>query len=432
MCQPQSPVVRGPKLCYHRGMRPHDLALFLTQIAVMLAVAQLGGRLMRRLGQPAVLGELLGGILLGPTVFGSLFPGAYSWLFPPAGDVAHAREALITVGMLFFLFAAGLEVNLKIAGRLAWRIGWTSVLGVALPLGLGFALVLAWPGLWGTQAESNTTGFALFVGVALSLSALPVIARILMDIKLLERDLGAVVMSAATINDLIGWTLFAVVLSYFVPDGAYGRSVWITLALTAGLLILILVVGRRLIQYANAWMRDHPGHRGMVVEAALIPVLLASALAELIGIHAFLGAFLVGVAAAEDLPQRDSSYRAIHQFAVSFFAPIYFVSVGLQADFATEFDVVLASAVFVTATIGKVCGAGVGARIGGMPMRESLAVGFAMNARGAIEIILASVALEYRPIDQRVFVALVIMAIATSMLSGPVIQRLLPLEADTS
>jgi Kef-type K+ transport system membrane component KefB len=413
-------------------MSPYDLALLLTQIAVMLAVGQLCGRLMRKLGQPAVLGELVGGILLGPTVFGSLFPSVYSWLFPSTGIVALTREALITFGMLFFLFAAGLEVNLKIAGRLRWPIGWTSVLGIALPFALGFCLVIASPSLWGTQAETHVLAFALFVGAALSLSALPVIARILMDLNLLEQELGTVVMSAATINDLIGWTLFAVVLSYFVPDGVYSRGIWATLALTAGFFALILVLGRWTIQQVNGWMRNHPSQRGMVVEAALIPVLLAAAAAEAIGIHAFLGAFLVGIAAAEDLPQRDSSYRNIHQFAVSFFAPIYFVSVGLRADFVTQFDLLLVSAVFLTATVGKICGAGFGARIGGMPARESLAVGFAMNARGAIEIILASVALQHRLIDQRVFVALVIMAIATSMLSGPVIQRLLPAKVSGS
>jgi Kef-type K+ transport system membrane component KefB len=408
-----------------RPLSRPDLVLFLLQIAVMLAVARLGGWLMRRIRQPAVLGELLGGIVLGPTVFSRLVPGAYAWLFPNEGVVALARDTLITFGMLFFLFEAGLEVNLAMVRRLRWRIAWTSVAGIALPFALGCGLVLFWPGPWGPGAQSHASTFALFVGAALSISALPVIARILMDLDLLTKDLGVVVISAATVNDLIGWSLFAIVLSTFVPNGLHSRGMGATLALTVGFYVLVLGIGRWVVRRAASWVQDHPSQRGIVTETVLVPVLLASAAAEFIGVHAFLGAFLVGVAASENLPERDPAcVGGQSQFALRFFAPIYFVSVGLKADFAVHFDLLLVSIVFVVATVGKVCGGVIGARLGGMPLREAWATGFAMNARGAMEIILASVALQHGLIDQRVFVALFTMAVVTSMLSGPVIQRL--------
>jgi Kef-type K+ transport system membrane component KefB len=157
-----------------------------------------------------------------------------------------------------------------------------------------------------------------------------------------------------------------------------------------------------------------------------IIVLLAAALAEAIGIHAIFGAFFVGVALGRAFGEEDQHVREIiYQFAISFFAPLYFVSVGLRADFAAHFDLPLVLIVFAIACAGKIGGASLGAWLGGMPRREALAVGFGMNARGAMEMILASVALEYQVIDQRIFVALITMALTTSMLSGPVMQRLL-------
>jgi Kef-type K+ transport system membrane component KefB len=267
--------------------------------------------------------------------------------------------------------------------------------------------------------------FALFIGMALSISALPVIARILIDLDLIKRELGMVVMAAATIDDLVGWSLFAMILSNFMPNGLPGGSLWVTISLVLGLFALMLSVGRWAGQHALRWLQSHSTWPGGFIGVTAILVLAAAATAESIGIHGVFGAFLVGVALAQSSEKRNQAHEMIYQFVVSFFAPIYFVSIGLRANFVANFHLPLVLLILLVACVGKICGVSFGAWMGKMPPREALAVGFGMNARGAMEMILASIALEYKLIDQRVFVALIVMALVTSILSGPIMQRLL-------
>jgi Kef-type K+ transport system membrane component KefB len=238
-----------------------------------------------------------------------------------------------------------------------------------------------------------------------------------------------IVMAAATIDDIVGWALFAAILSSISPGDAHGRPLWLTLALVATLFASILTVGRLGAWRFAAWARVYLPWPSGLIAAISILVLLAAAAVEASGMHAVLGAFLVGVAfapsAARPDEAREQAHRVIAQFVFSFFAPLYFVSVGMKANFAEHFNLALIVVVLVVACLGKIAGASIGARLGGMPARQALAVGFGMNARGAIEIILAGIALEHGLIDQQLFVALVVMALVTSILSGPVMQRLL-------
>jgi Kef-type K+ transport system membrane component KefB len=406
-------------------MSHHDLILFFLQVCTMLGVALVCGQAMRKLHQPAVLGELIGGVLLGPTIFGAFAPKTYSGLFHASDVASTGREAVIRLGLLFFMFVAGLEVDMAHVRQRGLSVVLTSALGIVLPFGLGFGLVLTVPALFGSQAQGRTMLFALFMGMAMSISAIPVIARILMDLDLLKRELGTVVMAAATIDDLVGWSLFAVILSRFAPGGLHTGGPIVTLAVVVGLFAAILTVGRWAGPRALHWLQSHLAWPSGFIGVTTMLVLVAASLTEALGIHAVFGAFLVGVALAETSEAWTQAHDVVYQFAISLFAPLYFVSVGLKADFVANFDLPLVLTVLLIACLGKVVGAGLGARLGGLPTRHALAVGFGMNARGAMEMILASVALEYGLIDQRVFVALVVMALVTSMLSGPVMQRLL-------
>ncbi len=201
-------------------MNSHEFVLFALQITTMLATALILGQLMRRLRQPAVLGEMIGGILLGPTVFGLLAPGLYSWLFQSSVSVAVARDASIKLGMLFFLFIVGLETNLsdlKAVGRRAFLIGLVGTLG---PIAAGVGLVYLLPKeFWGEVVQEHFFSFALFIGMNLANSANPVIARILMDLGLLNDGIGTTIMTATIVDDLINWTLFAIILSDIAPSG---------------------------------------------------------------------------------------------------------------------------------------------------------------------------------------------------------------------
>jgi Kef-type K+ transport system membrane component KefB len=198
-------------------MQHHDVIVLALQVGAMLTAALVCGQIMRALSQPAVLGELLGGILLGPTVLGALAPHAYAWLFPATGAITVGRDAMLKIGMLFFMFVAGLEVNPAYLQKRSRSVIGTSLLGIVLPCGLGLGTVLLLPDVWGAPAQEHLLLFALFVGVALSISALPVIARILLDLALIRDEIGVTVLAAATVDDLIGWSLFAVLL------GAFGK-----------------------------------------------------------------------------------------------------------------------------------------------------------------------------------------------------------------
>jgi Kef-type K+ transport system membrane component KefB len=401
---------------------PQLQALFI-QIGLMLSFAWAMGYLARRLGQPAVLGELLGGILLGPTLLGAFAPQTHALLFPQGQIAAASLDALLKVGMLFFMFAAGLEINLVHVRSHPRAIAFTSLGGGAIPFALGFALVAVFPGLWGAQDRPQL--LALFMGTALSISALPVIARILLETNLIDTKIGATVMASAMLNDMVGWSLFALILHDLKPGQAEGNVV-AAVSLVVGFAVLLLGLGRWLLRpllHRATYFKDWPG--GLLTFLAAL-VLLAAACAESVGLHGIFGAFLVGVAFGQD--QEPGQEKRIHDmiqpFALNFFAPLYFVSVGLKADFSGMFDATLVLVVFLVACLGKILGAGLGARLGGMSSREALTVGVGLNARGAVEIILASVALEHHLIDQRIFVALVAMAFATTLISGLLLKRL--------
>lgn len=397
---------------------------FFLQISIMLILALVFGQAMRRINQPVVFGELLGGILLGPTIFGALMPEAYAFLFHSSKTVDIARESVIHLGMLFFLFMAGLEVNLAFLRRHRLTVCLTGGLGILVPFSLGFSLVYAFPELFSSATKSSLL-LPLFIGTALSISALPVIARILIDLDFIRKDIGQIIMAAATINDLIGWSLFAVILRSSLHSDQSGVHIW-QIALILLAFVFLVWVARRLVGQIilRRWKMRLMGP-GRIIGIMAILALLAAAAAEAVGLHAVFGAFILGVALAPFFGKSNRAHDIIYQFAVSFFAPIYFVSIGLKTNFVKNFDFSLVVVILIVAFIGKIVGAGLGARLTGRSLRESLAIGFGMNARGAIEMILASIALENRLIDTRLFVALIIMALVTSLASGPAMQKLI-------
>ena len=213
------------------------------QLGVMLAATLLMGKGLRRLGFPLLVGELFGGIVIGPTVLGSFFPVVHGALFPTGGAVTVARDGIIQFGLVLFLFIAGLEVDLPSLVKQKRAVALTSLLGVTFPFLVGVASVLLWPDLWQLGGEHGRWVGPLFVGTILSISAIPVIARILIDLNLIGSSFGALVLAAATLDDLIGWTLFGVILSQFGVAGQSGGSWWVNLALVAALLAVILSIG---------------------------------------------------------------------------------------------------------------------------------------------------------------------------------------------
>ncbi len=409
------------------GLSSSDIVWMFASIGLLLAVARGLGECAHRLNQPRVLGELLAGILLGPTVLGTLAPQWTGVLFPTDGPLAVVMDGLTTLAIALFLVVAGLEVNLSTVwqqGRAAAIVG---VGGVLFPFLIGFSTAYSFPRLSGASEGAEPFLFALFFATALSISALPVIAKTLMDLRLYRSDLGMVLVAAAVLNDIIGWIIFALVLSLAGQSHGHGLPFVYTVCLTLGFAAVMLTAGRWLIHRVLPWVQAHTTWPGGVLGFALALAMFGAAITQWIGVHAIFGAFLVGVAVGDSSHLRERTRTIISEFVSFIFAPLFFASIGLRVNFAEHFDVVLVLLVLVIATIGKVVGCGVGGRVAGMPSREAWALGFGMNARGAMEIILGLLALQAGLIREPMFVALVVMALTTSLMSGPMMQKLLRL-----
>lgn len=267
-------------------MAPMDMIIFFLEIALMLSMSLFCGQLIIRLHLPAVFGELFGGIILGPTVWGWLSPGTYNWLFPTSGAVFQGRDALVQICMLFFLFAAGLEMNLNLAKKRFNNIVWASLMGIIAPFILGFSMVILFPDLWIGHFKIETELFAMFMGTTLSISALPVIVKILMDLDLMNTDIGIIITGAATINDLVGWSLFAFILSNFVPESIINIPPYMTFILVFFVFAFMLTIGRALAHRALKWLKSYMPWPGSFLGITTVLILMAAVCAEAIGIHA--------------------------------------------------------------------------------------------------------------------------------------------------
>lgn len=409
-------------------MSSQDFVIFALQITLMLACAVFFGQLARRANQPAVVGEMFGGILLGPTLLGVIAPQLYAWLFQSSASVTVARDASIKMGMLFFLFLAGLEVNLSELSRLGRRAVSIGLIGTLLPIAMGVGLVYLLPrDFWGAAVQEHYFSFALFIGMNLANSANPVIARILMDLGLLKGEVGTLIMMATVVDDLVNWMLFAIILNDILPKSeANSTSVPLSIALIVLFFVLVLGVGRRLAPSALKWAKQRVSWPSGFIALTSLVILLTGSLAEALGIHAFLGAFLIGIALAGDDEEHNEAHEVINHFVLSFFAPIYFVSMGMTTNFITNFDWLLVALIVVVAFISKVGGVLLAEKAAGAPItRETWAIAFGMNARGATGIILAGVGLTYGVIDEPIFVAVVVMALITSLVAGPMMSKFL-------
>ena len=408
-------------------LSPDQIVRLLLAVAALLATGRILGELVRKFGQPSVLGEMLAGIVLGPTVLGAFAPDAMEFLFPMKGNVPVALDALTTVAISLFLLVAGMEVDLSMMfrqGRVAVCVGLGSML---VPFALGFGVFYAGPAMAGIDNERALV-FAMFMATALSISALPVIAKTLLDLGMYRSDIGMLIVAVAIFNDLVGWIVFALVLSMMPGQQVHRFEVGETVLLTLGFALVMLTLGRWLIHKSLPFLQAHLSWPGGVLGFALSITLVGAAFTEWIGVHAIFGAFLVGVALGDSQHLRERTRTTIDQFVSFVFAPLFFASIGLRVNFVADFDWQLVLVVFALACAGKILGSGISAKLMGMPARQSWAVGFGLNARGAMEIILGLLALNAGLIDNRMFVALVVMALGTSMLAGPAMQWLLQLK----
>jgi Kef-type K+ transport system membrane component KefB len=400
-----------------------DLINLLLAIGIMLLTGRVFGEFFRRLKMPLIVGEIVAGLLLGPSLLGNFFPMLDEIVFTTKGNVGLVLNGITTISVIMLLFVAGMEVDLSLIrqqGKTAFK---ASIVGLIIPMVLGFFAGKYFYHLLGETSDEHGLAFSLFMGTAMAISALPVIARTLMDLDLFRTRIGMIIIAAAMFDDLIGWIMFSVILG-MINDGGDSYQFLYTLGFTLSFAIIMLSVGRIVINRSLPWAKKNLSWPGGVLAISLGLAFIGAAFTEKIGIHAIFGAFIVGIAFGDSVHLNEKTREIIHQFVTNIFAPLFFVSVGFKLNFVQHFDLQIVLIVLGLAVVTKLLGAGLGALWGGLSLKESVAVGFGMNARGAMEILLGSLALQAKLISPELFVALVIMAVVTSIIAGPMLQYL--------
>ena len=403
----------------------NEVLCFLLGLAALLGVARALGELLRRCGFPSVVGEILAGIVLGKTILGHCAPGAFAWLFPD-GPSRQMLNGYTTVAVMLLLVVAGIEIDLTVVRRSGRVVGRIAALGILLPFALGYGLGLVLPDHFLANPARREVHSA-FLGIALSISALPVIAKTLLDLGLMKTDIGLIILSAAVIDDLVGWMGFSVLSRHFISSNAGGIAPLATSIVTTAIFVLValLVVRPLADRLIGAMTGRDEAASGRTLSVIAVLALLGAAATEALGMHAVFGGFVMGVAVGDSRRLREHTRQALAEFVSYVFTPVFFATMALRFDFVRSFDWRLVLGVLTVACVAKVAGCALGARLSGVGWREATAIGFGMNSRGAMEILLALLALEAGIIGEPLFVSLVIMALVTSLVSGPALVRLL-------
>lgn len=406
----------------------HDVFLLLLRLAILLFTARALGELAARLGQPSVIGEILAGIILGPSLISGFFPALGAWIVPQGEVQGYLLEVVSLLGALFLLTITGLETDLSLIQRHARTALGVSIGGILVTFSSGFLLGNLLPDDFLANPERRLV-FALFLATAMSISAIPVIAKVLMDMKLMRRDIGQTILAAGMSDDTVGWMLLSVVAGLAAGE-ALGLT---TIGMAVGKVLLFLLisftVGRVVAKYAVSWVQDHWTSPDRFLSLAMVLILAWGAFAHGLGLEAVLGAFIMGILLGQ-LPRFPAAtHHKLQSLALGIFAPIFFATAGLKVDASALVQpqiLAVALIVIAIATLGKVIGTYLGARlIGRKDHWTALSFGAALNARGAMEIIVATIGLSVGVLNQTMFSIIVVMAMATSLMAPPLLRFVL-------
>lgn len=397
------------------------ILLFLVQVLLLLGLARTLSVLSEAANIPALPGEILAGILLGPTLLGRVAPELQALIFPDDQAQWTMLETVSWLGVFFLLLSSGFHVNVKEAirsGRAAMLIG---IVGVLVPIGIGYPVFIAFDSsYWG--AEANELSFSLFLAVAGSITAISVVARALGDLGINKTRQASLALSACAINDLFGWLLFTVVLSLVSSHTTSPATLTLTALGVIGFVFVSIVFGARALSIAlkrvEATSLAQPAaSMTLIVSAGL----LCGAITQWLGIHAILGFFLAGIMVGSASNITDSVRNSISDTLHAIFVPLFFATLGLKIDFLTGMEIGVTVIFTAVAVLGKFFGAWLGARLGKQSPQVSVLMGLIFTPGGAMEIVVAALALELQLIGQTMFVAIVFAALASSILAGPLI-----------
>jgi Kef-type K+ transport system membrane component KefB len=414
-----------------------EVARFLGALALLLASAHLFGYLFKRLHQPRVIGEILGGLVLGPTVLGTLLPGLKGWAFPDAGPTAAVLAAVYQLGLLFLMFSAGTEIRSSFSPGERKTVGFVTLTGTVLPLGAGFLVLAVFDpaGLAGPSSHPGALG--LVFAIAIAITSIPVISRIMHDLGILDTAFARIVLSVAVLEDVLLYVLLAIALALVQrseanafglpellgidPSSALGTGYYVLA--TLAVFTLLLVLGPPSLRL-GVRSRFNVLKRASPIASQILVLFSVTGIAMVLGVTPVFGAFVAGIVAATARGERAVQARAsIREFAFAFFVPIYFAIVGLRLDLIRQFDLLFFLVFLLFASAVKALSVYLGSRLSGEGRSAALNLAVALNARGGPGIVLASVALDADIISREFYSALVMLAIVTSLVAGSWLER---------
>jgi Kef-type K+ transport system membrane component KefB len=402
----------------------HELLVFWVQVVVLLFAARLGGYLVRAIGQPRVVGELLAGVALGPSIAGELWPSGWSWLFPDDARQSGLLLGPAWIGIVLLLMLTGAESDLGAVRREGRAAASTAVGSLVLPAVSGVALGLVLPDEF-VGAASGRGVFAVFVGVALAISSLPVAARILSDLGMLDRPVGRLVLAVAMSNDVVGWLVLGVLVGVAEDDVVAVGSL---LGSAAGMLAIIVIVpllGPPALDAVFGAVARREGGPAAWVSLAFLFTVAVGALTHALGLEVVIGAFIAGIAIGRSRLGTEPVMEHVEVVASAIFIPLFFAVAGLRVDLTELADPTVLSwtiVVCVVAAAAKLVGSYAGARLGGIDGPTSAIAASALNARGALEIVVATVGLSIGILTSASYTTVVVMAIVTTAAAAPLLR----------
>jgi len=398
----------------------HELLVFWTQLLVLVAAARFCGAVMRRLNLPSVIGQLGAGVILGPSIFGRVWTDGFEWFLPEHEISSGALFAVSWLGVAFLLVTAGFETDLGLIRRLGRAAALVTGFSLVVPLIGGLVVGGVLPESF-IGPESDRTVFALFVAAALAVSALAVIAKILSELGLMRRDFGQITVAAGMANDVVGWIMLAVFTGFATSGEVSASGIVRTVGGLAIFLALAMTVGQRVVDRALRWVRrDGPDVAGAMT-VVVMTMLIYGVATQALGIEAVLGAFVAGVVLHRSRFQQREVLDHLESVTNTFLAPVFFATAGLRVDLgllAQDDAIAWAGVVVAVAIVAKFVGAFVGAKLAGQSNRAATALGAGLNARGALEIVIASVGLSLGVFTETAYTVIVIVPLITSIFAA--------------
>ncbi len=398
--------------------------VFLSEIIALLVCGRLLGEVMQRIGQPAVMGQLLAGVLLGPSVLGALSPELQQALFPGSHEQKSMIDAVSQLGILMLLLLTGMETDLSLvrkAGKIALSV---SLAGIAIPFLCGILLGEFLPDDMLPDADRRLIT-TLFLGTALAISSVKIVAMTIRELDFMRRTLGQVTVAAAIIDDTIGWIIIAIILGLAqhgrIELASLVQSVFGTLAFLA----VSFTIGRRAVSLIIRWANDNFVSDMPVITTILVVMGIMGLITHAIGVHTILGAFVAGMLIGQSPILTRHIDEQLRGLIVALFMPVFFGLAGLSANLGVLADpssLLLSLLLIVIASVGKFSGAFLGGAVGGLTWRESVALGCGMNARGSTEVIVATIGLATGALSQSLFTMILTMAVVTTMAMPPMLR----------